>query len=323
MTLTSASALDTLHAVGESTRLRLVALLQHGELTVTDLTDICGQSQPRISRHLKLLVEAGVVDRHREGTWIYFSLVADGPLRALVDDMMKSINPLDSTLAADLDRLEVVRQRRSDTAQQYFANIAADWDRLRSLHAPDATVESLIVDAVDAAPFRSLLDIGTGTGRMLQLLAQRGNVDRAVGLDSSHSMLAVARANLDRAEIRNVELRQGDVYAPPFEPASFDLVVVHQVLHFLDDPARAIAETARLVAPGGRMLIVDFAPHTLTFLQAEHAHRRLGFRTDTVADWLVAAGLVVTAIDLIAPPANAQLTVAPWLATQQEVAVRA
>lgn len=322
MTLTSAAALDALRAVGESTRLRLVALLANGELSVTDITDICGQSQPRISRHLKLLVEAGVVNRHREGTWVYFSLVAGGPLRVLVDDVLKSIDPLDATLATDLDRLEVVRQRRSAIAQQYFANIADDWDRVRSLHAPDATVEAAIIDAVDAAPFRSLLDIGTGTGRMLQLLAGR-RTERAVGFDSSHSMLAVARANLDRAEIRNVELRQGDVYAPPFEPASFDLVVVHQVLHFLDDPARAVAEAARLVAPGGRILIVDFAPHTLTFLQAEHAHRRLGFRTETVADWLVAGGITVTAIDLIAPPADAQLTVALWLATQQEVAVRA
>ena len=322
MTLTSAAALDALRAVGESTRLRLVALLANGELSVTDITDICGQSQPRISRHLKLLVEAGVANRHREGTWVYFSLVAGGPLRVLVDDVLKSIDALDATLATDLDRLEVVRQRRSAIAQQYFANIADDWDRVRSLHAPDATVEAAIIEAVDAAPFRSLLDIGTGTGRMLQLLAGR-RTERAVGFDSSHSMLAVARANLDRAEIRNVELRQGDVYAPPFEPASFDLVVVHQVLHFLDDPARAVAEAARLVAPGGRILIVDFAPHTLTFLQAEHAHRRLGFRTETVADWLVAGGITVTAIDLIAPPADAQLTVALWLATQQEVAVRA
>jgi len=322
VTLTSAAALDALRAVGESTRLRLVALLANGELSVTDITDICGQSQPRISRHLKLLVEAGVVNRHREGTWVYFSLVAGGPLRVLVDDVLKSIDALDATLATDLDRLEVVRQRRSAIAQQYFANIADDWDRVRSLHAPDATVEAAIIEAVDAAPFRSLLDIGTGTGRMLQLLAGR-RTERAVGFDSSHSMLAVARANLDRAEIRNVELRQGDVYAPPFEPASFDLVVVHQVLHFLDDPARAVAEAARLVAPGGRILIVDFAPHTLTFLQAEHAHRRLGFRTETVADWLVAGGITVTAIDLIAPPADAQLTVALWLATQQEVAVRA
>jgi len=322
VTLTSAAALDALRAVGESTRLRLVALLANGELSVTDITDICGQSQPRISRHLKLLVEAGVANRHREGTWVYFSLVAGGPLRVLVDDVLKSIDALDATLATDLDRLEVVRQRRSAIAQQYFANIADDWDRVRSLHAPDATVEAAIIEAVDAAPFRSLLDIGTGTGRMLQLLAGR-RTERAVGFDSSHSMLAVARANLDRAEIRNVELRQGDVYAPPFEPASFDLVVVHQVLHFLDDPARAVAEAARLVAPGGRILIVDFAPHTLTFLQAEHAHRRLGFRTETVADWLVAGGITVTAIDLIAPPADAQLTVALWLATQQEVAVRA
>jgi ubiquinone/menaquinone biosynthesis C-methylase UbiE/DNA-binding transcriptional ArsR family regulator len=314
MSLHSEVVLDVLRAVGEETRLRIVALLQHGELTVTDLTDILGQSQPRISRHLKLLAEAGVVDKHREGTWAFFELVSEGPIAELVAGVLARIEPHDAVTAIDLDRLEVVRSRRGATAQEYFAAVADRWDEERSLHAPDSTVEAQILSVAGEQPYRSLLDLGTGTGRMLQLLSHDG-VERAVGLDNSHSMLAVARANLERAEVRRVDLRQGDVYSPSFERASFDLVVIHQVLHFLDDPGRAVREAARLLTPGGRLLIVDFAPHTLEFLRTEHAHRRLGFRTDTVSSWLDHAGLVIGDTRTIDPPdggADERLTVCLW-----------
>ena len=305
MTLSSTAILDVLRAIGEETRLRIVALLQYGELTVTDLTDILGQSQPRISRHLKLLADAGVVDKHREGTWAFFDLAPNGPISKLVTDALALADELDPVLAADLDRLTIVRSRRTASAQEYFAGIAPRWDEERSLHASDATVEQAIVDAIGATTYRSVLDVGTGTGRMLRLLGR--DATRVVGLDSSHSMLAVARANLERAEVRGIDLRQGDVYSPPFEPNSFDLIVIHQVLHFLDDPARAVREMARLLTPGGRLLIVDFAPHSLEFLRTEHAHVRLGFRTDTVEAWLDHSGLDVPTTRTIAPPADGDI----------------
>ena len=324
--LSSVHTLDVLRATAESTRLRIVTLLQRGELSVSDLTDILGQSQPRISRHLKLLTDAGIVEKHREGTWVYFSLVGDGPVRELVDAVLAHTDPLDRQVVTDLERLEVVRNQRIQAAHDYFSRIAEDWDEVRSLHAPDAIVERSLLATLNGQPYRSVLDVGTGTGRMLHLLSDHAAandrpLDRIAGLDNSHSMLAVARANLDRAKIRGVELRQGDIYSPPFEPGSFDLVVIHQVLHFLDDPARAVREAAQLVAPGGRLLIVDFAPHNLRFLQAEHAHRRLGFTNETVVEWLEAGPVTVTTTDLIAPPADAQLTVAVWLAEKQEAAV--
>jgi ArsR family transcriptional regulator len=315
MALSSDAVLDVLRAIGEETRLRIVALLQHGELTVTDLTDILGQSQPRISRHLKLLADAGVVDKHREGTWAFFELAGSGPISELVTDVLSRVEAHDQATATDLDRLEIVRSRRAAAAQEYFAGVADRWDEERSLHAPDAIVEAAIREVAAESPFRSVLDLGTGTGRMLQLLAGEG-VDRAVGIDNSHSMLSVARANLERAEIRRVDLRQGDVYSPPFDRAGFDLVVIHQVLHFLDDPARAVREAARLLAPGGRLLIVDFAPHSLEFLRTEHAHRRLGFRTDTITGWLAHADLTVGPTRTIEPPAGEgeRLTVCLWQA---------
>ena len=325
MGLTANALLGAIRAIGEETRLRIVALLQHGELTVSDLTDILGQSQPRISRHLKLLAEAGVVDKHREGTWAFFELAADGVIGGLVVDLLGRTDPHDRVLAADLDRLAIVRSRRAAAAQEYFAAIAERWDEERLLHAPDATVEALLLETIGDHRFETVLDLGTGTGRMLQILAQhaaahRHPIRRAVGLDSSHSMLAVARSNLERVELRNVDLRQGDVYRPPFESDSFDLIVIHQVLHFLDDPARAVREAATLLAPNGRLVIVDFAPHGLEFLRTDHAHRRLGFRTDTVTAWLDQCGLDVSSTRTIDPPSGAtgeRLTVSLWLATDR------
>jgi ArsR family transcriptional regulator len=317
--------LDVLWALDEETRLRIAALLQHGELTVSDLTDILSMSQPRVSRHLNLLAEAGVVDKHREGTWAFFDLVSNGPIGQLVGHVLELTDIEDAVLAADLDRLAIVRSRRTASAQEYFAGIAPRWDEVRSLHASDSTVEQTILDTIGSTRYESLLDVGTGTGRMLQLLGR--DAERSVGFDSSHSMLAVARANLERAEIRGIDLRQGDIYSPPFANDSFDLIVIHQVLHFLDDPARAIREIGRLLTPRGRLLIVDFAPHSLEFLRSDHAHVRLGFRADTIETWLEQSGLEVATVRTIAPPpveggiegagteavAGERLTVSLWL----------
>lgn len=318
----SAQLLAALKAVAEDTRLRIVALLGHGELTVSDLVDVLGQSQPRISRHLKVLLDADVIVRHREGSWAFFQLVADGPIRRTIDDVIGRIDPADAITGADLDRRAVVHRRRSDAAQAYFARIADRWDEERSLHAADDVVEAAMVEIAGRSPYRRIVDLGTGTGRILHVLAaDPTTVDRAVGIDTSHSMLAVARANLERAGVRHVELRQGDVLNPPLERDSFDLVVVHQVLHFLDEPDHAVREAARLVAPGGRLLIVDFAPHALEFLRTDHAHRRLGFREDTVTGWIEAVGLAVDEVRAIEPTPSDErdehLTVTLWAASDR------
>ena len=313
--LSSEQTLDALRAIGEETRLRIVAVLRHGELTVTDLTEILGQSQPRVSRHLKLLTDAGLIVKHREGTWAFFRLADSTPRRALVEAAIETIDGADPTLDADLARLDAVRSRRSVAAADYFEQIAPIWDEERSLHAAADTVEAAVLDVVGDLPLGRVLDVGTGTGRMLQLFGQRA--DRAVGLDSSHSMLSVARANLERSDARNWELRQGDVHSPPLDAASFDLVVIHQVLHYLDDPSRALAEAARLVAPAGRLLVVDFAPHHHDFLRAA-AHRRLGFTHHQLVDWFDQADFDCPTITDVEPPAGQDgLTVTIWLATNR------
>jgi len=317
--LTAERTLDALRAIGEETRLRIVAVLRHGELTVTDLTEILGQSQPRVSRHLKLLVDAGLVVKHREGTWVFFRLADSASHRALVTAAFGAIDVDDVALAADVQRLDAVRARRSTAASEYFEQIAPIWDEERSMHAAAGTVESAILDTLGHQPLGRVLDVGTGTGRMLALLADRA--DRAVGLDTSHSMLSVARANLERVGVGNWELRQGDVHCPPLDAASFDLVVIHQVLHYLDDPSRAIAEAARLVAPGGRLLVVDFAPHGHDFLRAA-AHRRLGFTHEQLTDWFDQAGFDCPTITDVEPPTGQDgLTVTVWLATNRTHAI--
>ena len=306
-----------LEAAGEATRLRILCLLEAAELTVSELVAILGQSQPRVSRHLKLLVEAGLAQRQREGAWAFFRLAEPGG--AMARDLVRRLDPADPTLKADRARLEVVRETRRKQAAAYFAERATDWDRIRALHAPEERVETALVAMIGGKPYRNLLDLGTGTGRMLELLAPRAV--RAVGVDQSAAMLALARARIDAAGLRNAFLRQGDIYAPPTERDAYDLVVIHQVLHFLDDPARALKEAARALAPGGRLVIVDFDAHSEEYLRTDFAHRRLGFPVQEIEGCLAEAGLGSIRSQRV-PPAKGEagkLTVVLWLAEDPRV----
>jgi ubiquinone/menaquinone biosynthesis C-methylase UbiE/DNA-binding transcriptional ArsR family regulator len=310
-----------LKAAGEETRLRVLALLSEAELTVSDLTDILRQSQPRISRHLKLLAEAHLVDRFREGSWAFFRLAEHGEAAELANALVSRLDPADPVIARDRERLAEVRAARVAAAQAYFGKHAAEWDRIRHLHAADDAVEAEIRAALADKPFRSLLDLGTGTGRMLELLG--AGIDRGLGIDLSLDMLAFARARLDRAGLRHCSVRQGDVYDLPLPRDSFDVVVVHQVLHFLDDGARAVREAARVLRPQGRLLIVDFAPHDLEFLRDEHAHRRLGFAPEAVAQWMEQAGLDVTLQRNLPPEPGSEgkIAVSLWLARDPRLVI--
>jgi ubiquinone/menaquinone biosynthesis C-methylase UbiE len=303
----------TLRAAAEGTRLRILALLAEAELTVSDLTDILRQSQPRISRHLRLLSEAGLVERFREGSWAFFRFSEHGGSAELARELIGRLDSSDATIARDRERLAAVRAERAGAAQAYFRRHAAEWDSIRKLHAADDAVEAAMCAALAGAPVRSLLDLGTGTGRMLELFGPE--IERGLGLDLSLDMLAMARARLDRAGLRHCSVRQGDIYDLALPRDSFDLVIIHQVLHFLDDSARAIQEAARVLRPGGRLLVVDFAPHDLEFLRDQHAHRRLGFAADTVTQWLNAAGLDVVQQKILPPEPNSdgKIAVSLWL----------
>lgn len=281
--------LSGLRAAGEPSRLRLLALCAHAELSVSELVQILGQSQPRISRHLKLLVEAGLLERFREGVSVFYRVREQGEGGQLARTLVDLLPPEDVELVRDLARLQQVRQRRAEAAAAYFEENAADWDQIRRLHVPEADVEARLRQVVGDTAIGAFLDIGTGTGRVLELFADQ--VERGLGIDSSTGMLQVARARLERDDRRHLQVRKGDMYALSVEDDSVDLATLHLVLHYSDRPADAIAEAARTLRHGGRLVIVDFAPHAEEHLRDEHAHRRLGFAADEINDALSSAGL--------------------------------
>jgi ubiquinone/menaquinone biosynthesis C-methylase UbiE/DNA-binding transcriptional ArsR family regulator len=319
--LSFAGLTATVKAAGEPTRLRILALLAEAELTVSDLTEILRQSQTRLSRHLRLLTEAGLVDRFREGSWAFFRLGERGGTAELARALIGRLNTDDPIVLRDRERLAAVRTSRAAAAQNYFRRHAAEWDRIRRLHVADAAVESAICTALADKPIRSLLDLGTGTGRMLELFG--ADIERGLGLDLSLDMLALARARLDRAGLKHCSVRHGDIYDLALPRDSFDVIIIHQVLHFLDDSARAIAEAARVLRPGGRLLVVDFAPHDLEFLREEHAHRRLGFAAEAVTQWLQAAGLDVLRQETLPPGPEGKIAVSLWLARDPRIVLAA
>ena len=317
--LTFPTLTGTLKAAAEPTRLRLLMLISEAELTVTDLTAILRQSQPRLSRHLRLLAEAGLVERHREGSWAFFRLGETGGTADIARALIARLDPNDPVIARDRERLAAVRAARAAAAQNYFRRHAAEWDRIRRLHIADTAVEEAIRAALADQPIRSLLDLGTGTGRMLELFA--GDIERGLGLDLSLDMLALARARLDRVGLKHCTVRHGDIYDLALPRDTFDVVIIHQVLHFLDDSARALREAARVSRPGGRLLVIDFAPHDLEFLRDEHAHRRLGFAAETVAQWLEAAGFDLVRQQTLAPGPEGKIAVSLWLARDPRMIV--
>jgi ubiquinone/menaquinone biosynthesis C-methylase UbiE/DNA-binding transcriptional ArsR family regulator len=312
---------NRLRAAAEDTRLRVLALLVEGDLSVSDLTDILRQSQPRVSRHLKLLAESGLIDRTREGSWAFFRLTDDPAARALVESLTGALRRDDPVLRRDRDRLTEVRAARAQAAQDFFRRIAPDWDRLRRLHVDEAEVDKAVAEALAGHGVRSLLDLGTGTGRILQMFGP--GLDRGLGIDLSPAMLAVARSNLQRAGLPHCSVRQGDIFDLALGPDQFDAVIVHQVLHFLEDGGRAIREAARPLKPGGRLVVVDFAPHDLEFLRETQAHRRLGFSRETVDAWLSAAGLDPVGFVRLDPPVEAPqgLAVSVWTAADRRQSV--
>jgi ArsR family transcriptional regulator len=315
-----------LKAAGDSTRLRLLLLLLRAELTVSELTQIVGQSQPRVSRHLKLLCEAGLLVRFKEGAWVFYRAADRGDaaklaqvLALIADDAHASL------LADDTRRLAAVRAARAETAAAYFKTNAPQWERIRSLHVPEQDVEKTIVRLLGKDVLADILDAGTGTGRMLELLSP--HIARGLGIDVSPEMLTIARERLARAGASNCQVRRGDVYRLPFTDgdlnSGFDAVLFHQVLHYLDDPQAALREAIRVAKPGGRILIADFAPHELEFLREEHAHRRLGFSDREVQSWFKSAGLKALAAESLAPRSGAEaLTVMVWLAETPSAALR-
>lgn len=304
-----------LRAAGDPTRLRVLMLLREAELTVSELTQILGQSQPRVSRHLKLLCEANLLQRFREGSWVFYRAVDRGVGEHFAGLLAALASKASEPFDADGRRLDAVRHARQAAAAEFFRANAADWERIRSLHAPEQEVEAAIVEMVDALPHGAILDAGTGTGRVLELLAPR--IRQGMGVDVSPEMLAIARDRLERVRANHCQVRLADIHRLPFTGGTsdqgFDIAIFHQVLHYLEDPQSAVLEAARVLKCHGSVLIVDFAPHEFEFCRNELAHRRLGFSDEEVRSWFESAGLRPSASRAIAAGESGKLTVKLWL----------
>jgi ubiquinone/menaquinone biosynthesis C-methylase UbiE len=306
-------------SLADPTRLRILMLLRAMELSVGELAQVLGQSQPRVSRHVKILIDAGLAERRKEGSWVFLSL-GPRPRTEPLFQMLDRWTELDGEnpwVHADAVRLAAVRADRAAAAERYFAHHAGQWDALRSLHVAESEVEAAIARALADAPIGRLVDIGTGTGRMIELFAPRA--DQALGIDRSPEMLRLARAKLAEAGLDHAELRQGDMYALPLPSGAADTVIIHQVLHYAQNPAAAVAEAARLLAPGGRLLIVDFAPHEREELRSTDAHVRLGFADEAIVKHCEEAGLEGRVVEHLE---GGELTVTIWLADQPETRIR-
>ncbi len=317
MSLYMTKMLDIFRALADPTRLRIVHLLRTMELSVGELAQVLAQSQPRVSRHVKILCDAGVAERRKEGSWVFIApgdKATTGPLFSAIDSWIVSLGD-DHWRIADAARLAAVRADRAAAAERYFAAHADHWDSLRSLHVPETDVEAAMRRLLGAGKLGTLVDIGTGTGRIVELFAQQA--DAAIGIDRSPEMLRVARGKLTSAGLAGWELRQGDIMALPLDPSSADTLVLHQVLHYLPAPETAIAELARIVRPGGRILIVDFAPHAHEELRTQDAHARLGFSDDQIAHWFAASGISLAQTEELS---GRELTVKLWLGMRNDAA---
>jgi ArsR family transcriptional regulator len=294
-------------ALADPTRLRMMALLRAMELSVGELAQVLGQSQPRVSRHLKILAEVGLLQRRKEGSWVFLTLASEertDPVFALLESAAD--DEIRAAFAGDAARLEAVRAERAEAAARYFAAHASIWDQIRSLHVAESEVERAIGKALGRDALGTLVDIGTGTGRMIELFGPLAK--QAIGIDRSSEMLRLARAKLEAAGIHS-SLRQGDMYALPLLEGSADCVILHQVLHYAHSPAAAVDEAARVLAPGGTLLVVDFAAHDREELRERDAHTRLGFEDQVMADWFKAARLKTDHVEHLK---GGELTVTIW-----------
>jgi ArsR family transcriptional regulator len=294
--------LAQLRAAAEPTRLRLLALCARGALCVTDLCAALGQSQPRLSRHLKLLVEAGLLERMPEGSNVYFSLAARADLARAILARLPEDDPL---LAADRRLAARLSAERVRAASEAFRDAGADWDEMRALGLPAAAIEAAVLAALPGRVGR-LLDIGAGTGQLLELVADR--CDSALGVDASRDMLALARGRLsERGLAPRCAVRQADMYRLPFPDGGFDAVTLQMVLHYAEDPAAALAEAARVLSPEGVLLVVDLAPHARAELMDRQAHRWPGFDDGQLTGWLGEAGCALSSPVEIPGPLNVRL----------------
>ncbi len=302
--------LQGLRAAAEPTRLRIIALCGHAELSVTELVMILGQTQPRVSRHLKLLVEGGLLQRNKEGNRAYYRLSTEAEgadLARMLNDLMPGE---DEVHALDLSRLSSVKADRVRYAESFLDPYSQEIIELRGMWPPDEVIDKCILALLKDRSIQNLLDLGTGAGRILRTIAPF--VEKGTGIDNSLEMLSIARARLDQDGIKNCQVRVGDMYRLPFKKNSFDLITINSLLRYADEPKKVIAEAARVLEKKGALLIVDLAAHDLSALRDEYGHSWLGFSEAEMVEMLSEENLTVDRVKHID---GQKLSVCIWLAS--------
>ena len=302
--------LKILKALAEPSRLRLFNLCFTGEFTVSELVQILGQSQPRVSRHLRILCEAGLLQKIREGNWMLYRIAVETDGAMIGKKILDSLPKSDPAIDRDQERLSSVMMDRSKSATDYFRFRAEQWDQLRKQHVDESQIED-IEGIFGQEKINNFLDVGTGTGRMLELAGPYA--EKMEGIDQSREMLAVARRNLEQTRFNNYSIRQDDMYQLSAADENYDIVCIHQVLHFAQEPGKVIAEASRVLQQGGRLVIVDFVTHKIVELREIHHHYRLGFSDGEFVHWFQRSGLHFRSPTHIA---GRQLTVGIWIGTK-------
>lgn len=274
------SSVSALRAAAESTRLRLLALLARAELTVGEICEILGQSQPRVSRHLKLLCDVGLLDRFREQLWVYYRAPASGESRDIVWQLLALVDEQDDVLRRDRRRMEEVIAERGRRAANHLA--------AEEPEAPKSSdvVDSAVLEELASEPIGALLDVGTGSGHMLQLLGAKAT--RAIGVDISGEALRLARTKVHGAGLGHCELQRGDMYDLPFAAPLFDTVVAERVLASAERPLVALVEISRTLKHGGRVVVIEDFDSLIAASPANPIA--------TLRDWFTKAGLEVSRV---------------------------
>lgn len=288
---------NSLRAAAESTRIRLLVILSHNELTVSEITEITQISQPRVSRHLKLMCDGGLLDRVQEGAWVFYRVSNQSESAGLVKALLAFIPEQDLQIQSDLKRVEMIRGRHAKRAKDFFEKNAGDWDKIRKIYFNVPEVEQCMIDAVKGMQIDDMLDLGTGTGRMLEVFSPY--IKRGMGIDHNQQMLNIARSQLEENNINHCQVRSGDINQVSLPNSSVDLITIHHVLHFLNDPKAVLQEAARLLKPKGKLIVVDFSPHDNEFFREEYAHRRLGFSDKEIKQWIEPLSMKLKNIEMI------------------------
>ncbi len=291
--------LTVLRAAAEVTRLRILSVLRNSELTVSELMEILEQSQPRVSRHLKLLCDAGLLQRYQEGSWVFHRIADTGKTAEFISSVLDLTDMQDIDIALDQQRLKRIKSRNAAMSAEYFRKNAAEWDTIRRLAVPESYVEKKLIDCLDIEYPDLFLDLGTGTGRILEIFSPY--IKKGIGIDITREMLMLARSNLDTAGARNCSVRHQDIGNLILEDNSVDAITIHQVLHYLDRPDKIIREATRVLRAHGQLIIVDFLPHNLEFLREKHAHRRLGISPQSISQWAGYCGLNLISAEQLSP----------------------